>query len=161
MEAPVNGHTNSNVIADALTLPSGNAGTVQNNTYNAATSGPVTVFNLTNLSMSGGQMVLNGVQGAGDTFIFNISGSLSLSGGTMILKNIDASHVIFIANNISISGGTVDGTFYDSSSSGHISMSGGNLTGPLVGGNGGGLSVSGGTITADPFASGQTIARRT
>ena len=40
----LNGHTNSNVIADPLTLPSGNAGTVQNNTYNAATSGPVTIY---------------------------------------------------------------------------------------------------------------------
>jgi hypothetical protein len=149
----LNGHTNSNVTAAQVTLPSGNAGAVGlNNTYSAATSGAVTIFNLKSLSMSAGQMVLNGVQGAGDTFIFNVSGSLSLSGGTMILHNIDASHVIFIGNNISISGGTIDGTFYDSSSSGNISMSGGNLTGALVGGNGGGLSISGGTITAHPFA---------
>ena len=152
----VNGQTNANVSANQITLPTGNVGTVgPNNTFTAATTGSVSIFNLSNLIMSSGTMTLNAAPGAGDTFIFLISGALALSGGQMVYHNIDENNVIFIANSIAISGGTAYGTFY---SGGGISMSGGNVTGALVAGNGGRVAISGGKLNASPFAAGPTVA---
>jgi hypothetical protein len=88
----LNGQTNANVSADQITLPTGNVGTVgPNNTFNAATAtaGSVSIFYLSNLSMSSGKMTLNAVPGAGDTFIFVISSALTRSGGQMVYNNED------------------------------------------------------------------------
>jgi hypothetical protein len=99
-------------------------------------------------------MTLKGA--AGDTFIFNVKGSFNMSGVTMVLSGgIDASHILFISSNTAtVSGSTIFGTFYNS---GVSTFSGDTVTGAIVDGNNG-LTVSGSTINASPFAGGSAIA---
>jgi hypothetical protein len=145
--------TNSHATALATTLPSGNNGSINGTTYSAAKTGTVSVFTLPNV-LSGGKMTLKGA--AGDTFIFNVKGSFNMSGVTMVLSGgIDASHILFISSNTAtVSGSTIFGTFYNS---GVSTFSGDTVTGAIVDGNNG-LTVSGSTINASPFAGGSAIA---
>jgi hypothetical protein len=162
--------TTAGVVPTAL--PNGNAGTSKigsnSATFSAtaASNGTVSTFNLNNFNLGTGKslatMTLKGA--AGDTFIFNVNGSFSLTDVTMKLIGIEASHVVFVISNntllnsIAISDSIVDGTFYNGSLLGSINLSGDNLTGAVVAGNTGIVTISDTTINASPFAAGPTVA---
>jgi hypothetical protein len=106
---------------------------------------------------------------ATDTFVFNIyssgsDGGLSFNNVTMVLTGgLLASNVIFNVLNggsVSILDSTASGTFYTSSGNtdGDISVEDSNLTGALADWGGGGISIEGSTVAAEPFvASGPPI----
>jgi hypothetical protein len=154
----ITGSTNLDATAHVTNLPSGNLGSIKINgptseTYSAASTGTVSVFNLSNVNLVGETMNLKGA--AGDTFIFNVSGSFMMTGVNMVLSGIDATHIVFISNNAIVTGSNIFGTFYNGGSSKFFAD---NVTGAIVEGNKGNLMVSASTISASPFASGATIA---
>jgi hypothetical protein len=106
---------------------------------------------------------------ATDTFVFNIyssgsDGGLNFNNVTMVLTGgLLASNVIFNVLNggsVSILDSTASGTFYTSSGNtdGDILVEDSNVTGALADWGGGGISIEGSTVAAEPFvASGPPI----
>ena len=116
----------------------------------------VNLFNMTgDFNISNNTINLSGA--STDTFIFYVNNGgegLNFSGVTMNLSGVLASNVIFDivgGGAVNISNSTISGTYY--TDSGSIEVNDASVvTGALVSGGGGYLSIDQSTVNAEPFA---------
>lgn len=124
---------------------------VNGGTVSSATNSAIYVKDTGGIvNISGGTVSTDAVNPAFVT-VYGYAGEINVSGG-VIEANAAPSALVSCGNNITVSGGTVEGVMAHESANAEATITGGNITGAVSKGNVGTVSVSGGTFATDVSA---------
>jgi fibronectin-binding autotransporter adhesin len=118
--------------------------------FTAGIGADLSVYNITSLNLSGANLTISGF--SNQTFVFNITKGMTLSGMSILLTGgVTANNVLFnvLGGAVTISGVKTNGTILDLNNA--ITASGSTINGGLLSQHS--ITLSGSTVTAEPFAS--------